>query len=853
MDTIAHYNILEKIGTGGMGEVYRARDTKLGRTVAIKVLPPELARDPGRRERLLREARASAAISHPNIATLFQVGEEGGTIFLVFEYVPGQTLHAAIGGRPMNTRRAIDLAIQLADAVADAHAAGVIHRDIKPDNIIVTPKGNAKILDFGLAAWTQGGAARADVTKTTQTKPGMVMGTLAYLSPEQARGEMLDERTDIFSLGIVIFEMLTGRNPFMKTGGGLSAVASILRDEAPAPSSVSSGLPREIDAMLARALAKKPDDRYASAVTLAAELRAVGAILDVRSGASEPIAMTPPAPAPRIRWGWVAALALLALAAAGAWLGHDAAWRMWRRYVEPPPEPIIAVLPFEVADPSSTYFADGLADDLITRLGQTPGLKVIGRSATREYRGASPSKIAGDLGARVVLTGSVRREAGTLRVTIELVDPSDGVQIWSDQFDRPIEHVFAIQTDIAERVARALRVKLDPSAVRARTTARLVDARAYDLYLRARDALARRDRVRAVELYEQAVAADPNLAEAHAELAAAIYLEAVGGGDFYDAAFLDRARRSATNAVNLDPDLPQALLAMGLASPGLTDAIDYLTRAIANDPTYAEAYHELGDLVASIDPARAVPLYRKALDLDPRLDVNWADLATVHLSLDQADAVRDVAAKSAVAAPRSPGALIAGALASLAVGDVAPMLAVARQAVDATRGQRAPAVTLLLVRALYLAGREEEARGTIRDLVATAPEFCEGQALQAGALTDAARRAEARPIADAVLSWASAADAPPQLARCAANATAALGDAAATAGWLARIAANENRLRWWGLTTAGPSADLQVKLRLYPWQKVADSPEVRAALVEIEKARARLRPAVAAALAAVPQ
>jgi len=852
MDRIAHYNILEKIGSGGMGEVYRARDTKLGRTVAIKVLPPGLARDPERRERLLRDARAAAAISHPNIATLFQVGEEGETTFVVFEYVPGQTLHAAIGGRPMNTRRAVDLAIQLADGVADAHAAGVIHRDLKPDNITVTPKGNAKILDFGLAAWTRGGAARAEATTALQTTPGVVMGTLAYMSPEQASGEALDERSDIFSLGVVIFEMLTGRNPFMKTGGGLNPVTSILSDQAPAPSAVSRSLPKELDPILAKALAKKPDDRYASAVTLAAELRALAAILDVRSGANKPIAMAPPSPPRRVAWGWIAALALLAAAAAGAWVWRDAAWRTWRRYTGPPPEPIIAVLPLEVADASSTYFADGLAEDLITRLGQTPGLKVIGRSATREYRGANPSKMARDLGARVILTGSVRRDGGTLRVTIELVDPDDGVQIWSDQFDRPVENVFAIQTDIAERVAGALRVTLVPSNTRARMSARLVDAHAYDLYLRARDALARRDRTGAIELYEQAVAADPNLAEAHAELAGAIYLEAIGGGDFYDPTWLGLVRRSATNAVNLDPDLPQALLAMGLAAPRLADAVGYLARAIAMDPTYAEAFHELADMIAAVDPARAVPLYRKALELDPRMDINWSDLAIAHLSLGQADQVSAVASQAMAAGPGTLGALTAVALASLTKGDSTPMLAFAQGLVDMTRGLHVPALHLLLARLQQLAGRTDESRGMLRALAEGSPQFCEGRALFAGVLADTTRRAEARDLVDAILTQASAAGAAPQLARCAANATAALGDAAATAAWLTAIAGDEERLRWWGLTVAGPGADLQLRLRLYPWQKVADSPEVRAAQVEIRKAYERLRPIVAEKLAGLP-
>src|SRR5579862_9465889 len=214
LETLGHYNVLDRIGAGGMGEVYRARDTRLGRTVAIKLLPAALAEDAERRDRLLKEARAAAALSHPNIAALYEIGEDAGRVFLVFEFVPGRTLDREIEGRPMNPRRALDLAAQIADALADAHAAGIVHRDIEPGNIIVTPKGRAKVLDFGLAKWTTGGAEREQAATTLATPAGTAMGTVAYMSPEQALGEPVDHRSDIFSLGVVVFEMLTGRRPF---------------------------------------------------------------------------------------------------------------------------------------------------------------------------------------------------------------------------------------------------------------------------------------------------------------------------------------------------------------------------------------------------------------------------------------------------------------------------------------------------------------------------------------------------------------------------------------------------------------------------------------------------------------
>jgi len=269
-ETLGQYKILERIGAGGIGDVFRARDTRFGRTVAIKVLSAAVADDPDRRERFLRDARAAATLSHPNIAALYEVGEDQGVVFLAFEFVPGEPLGAVIGGRPVNPRRAIDLAIQIADALADAHAAGILHRDIRPDTIIVTPKGNAKILDFGLAAWTGGGAERA----------------AAYVSPEQALGEHVDSRSDIFSLGIVLFEMLTGKLPF--TGATPSAISvQIVQAPAPKPSSLNREVPPEVDDVVGKALAKSFDHRYESAATLAAELRSVAAVLDVRAERAE--------------------------------------------------------------------------------------------------------------------------------------------------------------------------------------------------------------------------------------------------------------------------------------------------------------------------------------------------------------------------------------------------------------------------------------------------------------------------------------------------------------------------------------------------------------------------------------
>jgi serine/threonine protein kinase len=326
LEKLGRYNILDPLGAGGLGQVFRARDTSLGRTVAVKLLPPEIARDPARREALERDAAAAQSLSHPNIAALYELREDEGELFLVVEYVPGQTLTNVIAGRPLNPRRAVDLAIQIADALADAHAADAVHGDLKPDNIVVTPKGAAKILDFGLTAWTRGGAIRRAAARLDALDAAAVQRTVAYLAPEQAIGERIDARADIFAAGVILFEMLTGRQPF--SGATTDAmVMEITRTRPGDVTALTAELPAELTPILARALSKSLDGRYESAATMAAELRGVAAMLDERASAAAEL-MPPPGLAPRRRpvWPWIA-VALLA-AAAAAWFERDAVVRL---------------------------------------------------------------------------------------------------------------------------------------------------------------------------------------------------------------------------------------------------------------------------------------------------------------------------------------------------------------------------------------------------------------------------------------------------------------------------------------------------------------------------------------------
>ena len=286
-DALGHYKILNLVGIGRMGELYRARDMRAGRTVAMRVVADEIEADPSQRETFLRDAAVAAALSHPNLSALYEIGEDQGHLFFVSEFVPGETLSTVIAGRALNPRHALDYGTQLADALAQGHAAGLIYRDLRPGNVIVTPKGTAKLLDFGLAAWTTGGVERAQVLGSVATAAGVPLGAVSYMSPEQASDQSVDQRSDIFSLGIVLFEMLTGRLPFSAPTASAMA-AKILQAPAPAPSAVNRTLPPELDAVVLRMLAKDPRERYEMVAMVAADLRSIAAGLDVSGTPSKP-------------------------------------------------------------------------------------------------------------------------------------------------------------------------------------------------------------------------------------------------------------------------------------------------------------------------------------------------------------------------------------------------------------------------------------------------------------------------------------------------------------------------------------------------------------------------------------
>jgi non-specific serine/threonine protein kinase len=539
------YVVVAPLGAGGMGEVYRARDERLGREVAIKVLPDAVASDPERLRRFADEARAAAALSHPNVLAVYDV-DVSGTPCVVFELLEGETLGARLAARDLSPSQAVDLACQVGRGLAAAHDKGIVHRDLKPDNVFLTRDGRAKILDFGLARVTEppAGDALSGAETREHTAAGTQMGTRGYMSPEQVRGQTADHRSDIFALGILLYEMLSGQRAFHRPSPAETS-AAILRDDPP-PFPKARALAPALERLLHRCLSKRPDDRFHSARDVVFALEAVGT----------------EAPA------------------AG------------------PPRPSVAVLPFAdlSAQRDQEYFCDGLAEEVILALSRVRGLQVASRTSSFQFRGSGTDvrAIAERLGVGTVLEGGVRRAGDRLRVTVQLVDARDGYHVWSDRFDRQLQDVFAIQEEIADRVARALRAVLTAADRGVLQRRRSSSLEAWELYLRARRTLTelRTAEIRfAIPLLERALELDPEFALALAALAEASYeLHSWMGGRAED---LQRAETAARRAMELAPELAESHVAAGAAASTARrydEAAARFEEAIRIDPQLWPAY-----------------------------------------------------------------------------------------------------------------------------------------------------------------------------------------------------------------------------------------------------------------------
>jgi eukaryotic-like serine/threonine-protein kinase len=524
--TIGHYKISERISAGGMGEVYLAVDITVGRKAALKLLPTHLTGDAKRLRRFEQEARVVAGLNHPNILTVYEVGADNSTRYIASELIEGETLRQRLARGRMDVSEAVEVAVQVATALAAAHEAGIVHRDIKPENIMLRPDGYVKVLDFGIAKLAQQEVSEMmapdEALKLVETNASSILGTVSYMSPEQARGAYVDKRTDIWSLGVVLYEMVTGYVPFAGHTPQ-EKIAAILENEPLPPSHYRIKAPDELQQVVAKALQKNPPERYQGASEM------LDALKGVRHKLKFAELERPSATHPWLRWRRSPTAVVFALLAAALAIASPFYW-FRNPTTSSTPEKSIAVLPFENLsnDREDTFFADGLQDDLLTKLAKVDALKVISRTSVMQYRGErNLRKIGNALGVSHVLEGSVRKAGDQVHVNAQLIDTHTDTHVWAEQYDRKLNEVFAIQSEIARKVADRLRARISAAEKVAISQPPTADLTALELYTRARNLLLtvsftskkKTDLLDAADLLNQAIARDPAFFDAYCQLA----------------------------------------------------------------------------------------------------------------------------------------------------------------------------------------------------------------------------------------------------------------------------------------------------------------------------------------------
>lgn len=646
--SFGRYQIQSLLGVGGMGEVYRAEDTKLRRDVAIKFLPAQFTTDKERLRRFETEACAASSLNHPNILTIYEIGAEAGLHFMTMEFIDGATLRQ-YSAKKLTLREVLDISIQVASALTAAHAAGIIHRDIKPENIMVRPDGYVKVLDFGLAKLAER-THRSDPEAATivKTEPGVIMGTASYMSPEQARGQEVDARSDIWSLGVVVYELLAGRLPFEGQTSS-DVISNILQKEPPILRQHAPDVPNELERIIGKALTKDREERYQTAKDLLIDLKRLTAQLTIdaelerttpaavlaATAADSAVAATDRRPSTsgaeyvsgrlrkHFKWITVGAVVLIAVAATFAYINF--------RRSDVAAIDSIAILPFTNAsgDPEMEYLSEGIADNIANSLSQLPGLRVVPLSKVSRYknRDVDPQEIGNDLGVRAVLVGRVMQRGDSLNIRAELVDVAQVSRLWGEQYNRKLSDILSVQEEIAQEIFETLRVQLSGDAKK-RITKRYTDnIEAYQLYLQGRYFWNRRtdeNLKKAAALFQQAIDKDPNYALAYAGLADSY---ALLGGPVYGAEpshhTVTRAKSAALKALELDNTLAEAYTSLGyIASTYEWDfpsAEKNFKRALELNPNYATAHHWYGLTYLSYvgRHQEAILETQRAAELDP--------------------------------------------------------------------------------------------------------------------------------------------------------------------------------------------------------------------------------------------